>query len=201
MPSPAEPADFHLPETGSVVVFDLEYTAWEGSMAARWSRPGEAREVVQIGAVRLDAARGLAETAEFQILVRPRLNPRLSDYFVRLTGITQEMVDCDGQSFAGGLTAFAAFVSDAAAILSNGRDHAVLLENCRINDVPCPLAAERFVDLAPWFLRRLGGERHVMSSELADCLGLAAAERAHDALGDARSVATALRHLLGNAFS
>ena len=39
----------------SLTVFDLEYTAWECSMARSWLTPGEFREVVQIGAVKLDA--------------------------------------------------------------------------------------------------------------------------------------------------
>ena len=45
-----------LPESGALTVFDLEFTAWECSMASHWLRPGEFKEVVQIGAVRLDAA-------------------------------------------------------------------------------------------------------------------------------------------------
>ena len=35
----------------TITVFDLEYTAWECSMARRWLAPGEFKEVVQIGAV------------------------------------------------------------------------------------------------------------------------------------------------------
>ena len=70
---------------GRAVVFDLEFTAWEGSMANRWSRPGEFTELVQIGAVRVDA-RTFAVEAEMDVLVKPRLNPVLSEYFVQLTG-------------------------------------------------------------------------------------------------------------------
>ncbi len=36
----------------TAVVFDLEFTAWERSVARNWSRPGEKKEVVQIGAVK-----------------------------------------------------------------------------------------------------------------------------------------------------
>ncbi len=37
------------------IIFDLEFTAWEGSVAHRWSRPGEFTELVQIGALKIDA--------------------------------------------------------------------------------------------------------------------------------------------------
>jgi inhibitor of KinA sporulation pathway (predicted exonuclease) len=75
-----------FPQIRAAVVFDLEFTAWEGSMAARWSRPGEFTELVQIGAVRLNADT-FEELGAIDLLVRPRLNPVLSDYFVELTGI------------------------------------------------------------------------------------------------------------------
>jgi hypothetical protein len=58
----------------TITVFDLEYTAWECSMARQWMTPGEYREVVQIGAVKLDADT-FAEVDAFDVLVRPRINP------------------------------------------------------------------------------------------------------------------------------
>jgi hypothetical protein len=41
---------------GDFVVADLEYTAWEGALARGWSAPGDFREIVQIGAVRVARA-------------------------------------------------------------------------------------------------------------------------------------------------
>ena len=67
-------------------------------MATHWLRPGEFKEVVQIGAVRLDGDFNIV--AEFDVLVRPRINSRLSPYFENLTGITNEDVARSGQDFA-----------------------------------------------------------------------------------------------------
>ena len=78
-----------------VVIFDLEFTAWEGSMESRWTRPGELTEVVQIGAVKLDAA-SLKEVDAFEMLVKPRVNPILSDYLVALTGIDNKQLAARG---------------------------------------------------------------------------------------------------------
>src|ERR1700742_5334254 len=80
------------------VVYDLEFTAWDGSMANRWSRPGEYTELVQIGAVRVNAKTFEVE-AEMDVLVRPRLNPVLSDYLVKLTGITNDDIAAHGVDF------------------------------------------------------------------------------------------------------
>src|SRR5476649_1593114 len=83
----------------TITIFDLEYTAWECSMARHWLGPGEFKEVVQIGAVKLDADT-LTILAELEILVRPRINPRLSPYFEALTGITSERLARQGEDFA-----------------------------------------------------------------------------------------------------
>src|SRR5580692_3651474 len=91
-----------------ITIFDLEYTAWECSMARSWLAPGEFREVVQIGAVRLDAD-SFSVKAEFEVLVRPRFNPVLSPYFENLTGISNEQLAARGTDFRTAYDRFLAF--------------------------------------------------------------------------------------------
>lgn len=176
----------------SLVVFDCEWTSWEGSIQRMWSGPGEHRELVQIGALRLDGA--LAETASFAVLVRPSLNPVLSDYFINLTGIRQADVAAQGRSLAEALAAFRDFAGDATAVWSNGGDHAVIAANLALVGLPAALDLP-FGDLAPFFRRVFRSERHVTTSTLPERLGLPPAGRSHDALADARALAAALRHL------
>src|SRR5689334_13167178 len=108
----------------TITVFDLEYTAWACSTARRWLAPGEFKEVVQIGAVKLDAD-SFVPLAEFDMLVRPRINADLSPYFEKLTGITNEMVGRLGVDFA---TAYAVFLDFAGEgpIAAFGQDQRVL---------------------------------------------------------------------------
>ena len=35
------------------VLYDTEYTSWEGSLQRGWSRPDEHRELVQLSAIRV----------------------------------------------------------------------------------------------------------------------------------------------------
>jgi inhibitor of KinA sporulation pathway (predicted exonuclease) len=182
---------------GTVVVFDLEWTAWEGAMARDWQGPGEEMEVVQIGAVKLDGARGLIETDGFETLVRPRINPVLSDYFTALTGITQAMVDAEGVEFPAALAAFGAFIGNhTAAVLSFGRDPAVLAANCRLNRMPFPFEPGLFTNV-------IGALRSALeiagaafsSSDLPRLMDFPPPGTAHQAIGDARCIAEALRRL------
>jgi len=186
-----------LPRDGTVVVFDLEWTAWEGSHENGWSAPGEEMEIVQIGAVRLNGADRLAETAQFSALVRPRINPALSAYFTGLTGITQAMVDADGVSFPEALDRFAGFIGgDTVAVLSFGKDPNVLQRNCRLCDVPFPFDAALFVNVVPALRAALAlGDTPFSSSDLPRLTGFAPPGTAHDAMGDARCIAGALRVL------
>lgn len=178
----------------SVVVFDLEFTAWEGSMARNWSGPGEHREVVQFGAVRLHA-RTLAEEAQFEALVRPRINPQLSDYFTRLTGITNAAVAARGTDFLPAYRAFLEFAG-VSPLACFGTDDQVLAENIGLyglsGNVPAP---PRAINLHPW-LEGAGVDLDGLhSGQVAWKLGLAFDGRIHDALDDARSLALVLRHM------
>lgn len=118
-----------VPASGLMVIDDLESTSWEGAQESGWSGPGQFREIVQIGAVRVDAGDGFAERANFSVLVRPTINPDLSDYFTALTGITNNAVARDGVSLKIALAGFADFAG-ADVVLSHGRDDLVVARDC-----------------------------------------------------------------------
>jgi inhibitor of KinA sporulation pathway (predicted exonuclease) len=177
------------------VLFDTEFTAWEGSMANRWLAPGEFRELVQIGAVKIDA-QSLATISEFAILIRPRFNPVLSDYFVTLTGITNEAVKERGVDFREAYDRYVAFAGDDT-MAAFGRDDLVLIDNLNlygITDAP-PLPVHR--NIAEW-LRDNGihtGGLH--ACDVAEACGAEFKGRKHDALDDARSLVAGVRALVG----
>ena len=181
-----------IPDTA--VVYDLEFTAWEGSMANRWSRPGEYTELVQIGAVRVDA-RTFAVEAEMDVLVRPRLNPILSDYLVNLTGITNEDVGMRGVDFTEAYCAFLDF-ADGCTTLAFGTDDLIFEDNLRLYGVRGFAPSPPFINLRPWF-----GANGISTSKLHSCdvgptLGVPFEGRPHNALADTKSLVAGIRVLL-----
>ncbi|WP_420405870.1 exonuclease domain-containing protein [Nisaea sp.] len=185
-----------FPEHGRIVVFDLEITAWEGSLARNWSGPGEYMEVVQIGAVKLDAAMPMAELDSFEILVQPEKNPVLSEYFTALTGIGNADLEREAVGFAEALSLFATFVGDARAVLSNGADWSDLVQNAEWVGMDWPFAAGLFSNIRPDIAQALGvPNREAVSSGLPARLGLEEVAGAHTGLGDSRAIAAALRQL------
>jgi inhibitor of KinA sporulation pathway (predicted exonuclease) len=174
----------------SITIFDLEYTAWTGSMARSWLTPGEFREVVQIGAVRIDADTFTVQ-AEFEVLVRPHFNPVLSPYLENLTGITNEQVKARGVDFRTGYDRFLAFAA-GCPIAAFGRDEKVLEENLRLYGIRDAKALPLFYDLRGWFAVQGLDPRGRHSCEIGPALGVPFAGRTHNALDDARSLAAGM---------
>jgi inhibitor of KinA sporulation pathway (predicted exonuclease) len=175
------------------VIFDLEFTAWEGSLARHWLAPGEFKEVVQIGAVRL--GHDFTAPESFNCLVRPRINPRLSDYFESLTGISDHRLSAEGVDFEEAYRRFLAFAGDSV-IAAFGRDDWVLEENIRLyglKDVP-PLPP--FRNLRDWFDAQGFDTSRLHSCDIGPLLGVPFEGREHDALCDARSIAAGMAVLL-----
>lgn len=186
--------------SNSIVFYDTEFTAWEGSMANNWSAPGQHREIVQIGALRFDLDR-LEEMEEFLILVKPQKNPVLSDYFIELTGITNEAVAAEGLDFPEAYARFNDFIAGAPHACY-GSDDFVVLENCAFNAMPDAPEVFSSFDIGPWFQTegaRFGVHARSNSGSLARTVGAEIkAIQEHNALHDARSIAAAYRFMVQN---
>ena len=178
----------------NVVIFDLEFTAGEGSLASRWTRPGEYTEVVQIGAVKLDG-QTLKPLDEFDMLVRPRVNPVLSDYLVALTGITNDMLTRRGVDF---ITAYRAFLdfTRGAPIWAFGRDDLIFETNLKLYGFAGTLPVPSYVNAIPWFVAQGVDLKGKHACDVAEAAGAEFHGRKHDALADAKGVAAGFAHLI-----
>jgi len=177
-----------------LIIFDLEFTAWEGSLARHWLGPGEFKEVVQIGAVRLDLER-LAIAESFDCLVRPRINAHLSDYFEKLTGISNGKLLAEGWDFEDAYKRFLAFAGDAV-LAAFGRDDWVLEENIRLYGLNTVAPLQPFHNLRDWFDAQGFDTSRLHSCDIGPLLGVPFEGREHDALCDARSIAAGMAVLL-----
>ena len=187
----------HIFTEDKAMVFDLEFTSWPGSNERNWSLPNEDREIIQIGAVKIETTGDMREVDSFQILVRPLKNPILSDYIVNLTEITQEKVEKEGILFPLALSRFINFIGEHPIdILSNGGDEEVIEENCQIHNIPFLSIFKKSTDLKIYFSEVLGiSRKNCTSGMLPELFGLNNHEKQHDALGDARSISQALKYL------
>ena len=182
-----------------IVFFDVEYTAWAGSMQRNWSEPWEFREIVQIGATKVKLPGDGGTLAHFQQVVRPTINPILSDYFVELTGIRQEDVDRHGIDLSTAVDDFLTFCDGSDSVCSNGNDAAIMAANLDRLHLPIPPRLSRLADIGKLISCTLENDgRHITTSDLPARLGLDIREPPHQALGDAKALAAAVLALIGN---
>lgn len=77
---------------GTIVLLDAEFTCSEGSLASGWSDPEHPAEMIEVGMIAYNSTSRI-EIASFTTLVKPRVNPVLSDYCLNILPITQSEVD------------------------------------------------------------------------------------------------------------
>jgi inhibitor of KinA sporulation pathway (predicted exonuclease) len=178
----------------TAVICDLEFTAWTGSMSHRWLRPGEFKEIVQIGAVKVDVTT-MRITGEFDAFVRPRINTALSPYFENLTGISNDALKARGVDLPEALARFAAFCGQDTTS-AFGRDDLVIAENVRLYGLQDHTHGAAFVDLRPWFRANGLDSRGLHSCDVGPKLGIPFEGHTHNALADCRSLAAGARVLV-----
>ena len=186
---------FGLPE--KIVIFDLECTTWEGAVARNWSGWGEHREVVQVGAALIETE-DFTELANINLYVRLKINPVLSQYFMDLTHITQEVVDKKGVDFQIFLQLFSRLCYELYCFDSRvdgsrlfGRD--VLVENCNLLGIEFPFKMEKFHNINEIFYQH--GVEVKQSGAAPEAFGIKNPARPHDALNNVRGLIIGLKAL------
>ena len=182
-----------------LVFFDTEFTSWEGSLERQWSESWESREAVQIGAVAIVAeSEQWQEVESFGCLVKPLRNPELSDYFTKLTGISQQAVDEDGLDLPDALDGFQKFAErHGGRCLSWGNDVEILEESCELQSLEWDRRGLTFENVRPLAARLGTSINGLQSGMLLDHFGLSTVgHQGHDAICDARSIGRSLEHLL-----
>jgi DNA polymerase III epsilon subunit-like protein len=118
----------------TIVVYDLEFTSWPDSLTYWWDAPGQYREVTQIGAVRYDTDQKKV-IDRFNCLVRPVVNPQISDYNLNLIGHRQLDID-RADDLATVYPKFVDWAGDDMA-LAYGWDVLVLMETALLQNLKC----------------------------------------------------------------
>ena len=175
------------------VAFDLEFTAWEDSMATNWMRPGEFQEIVQIGAFKVDENFNAGEP--FDMLVRPRLNPVLSPYMEELTGITNETLNAEGVDLTEAYRAFLAF-GEGLPIVAFGRDDLVFINNLRLYGISDAPPLPPYFNVKTWMAGLGIDMRGLRACDVGPSAGVPFSGHRHNGLDDAFSVAAGVAALI-----
>jgi inhibitor of KinA sporulation pathway (predicted exonuclease) len=83
------------------IILDTEYTSWPGTNEKGYNMKTKFPELVQISAIKVDKDFNIVD--RLNIYVKPIINPKLSEYFKRLTKINQNKINKDGISIKGSI--------------------------------------------------------------------------------------------------
>ncbi|KAG7495794.1 3-5 exoribonuclease 1 [Solea senegalensis] len=141
----------------------------------------------------------------FQEYVKPELNPQLSDFCVKLTGITQKMVD-DADLFPEVLRRAAAWLQERElgtkykyAILTDGSwDMSKFLNiQCRVSHIRYPQFAKKWINIRKSYGNFYKVPRtQTKLSTMLEKLGLKYEGRPHSGLDDSRNIARIVLRML-----
>ncbi len=176
-----------------LIIYDTEFTAWEGSQHRGWGLPWEARELIQFSASCIQITeQGLSVETGLNHFIKPNKNPKLSDYIQDLTGISQTDVD-NGLAPKDFFQQLASFTENGQiAMASWGNDLHVLQETATLNQLS-PDWIQSY-DLIKVF-EPFGVNTNVSSGELFQQFNLALEVHEHNALDDTRSLVASLNAL------
>lgn len=173
-----------------LVIVDTEYTSFGHSLKTAWWKPWQHKEIVQIGAIKLDDTGN--EVDVLSTFVIPKINPKLSNRFSKLTRIPQDDVNKYGIPFSEALQKFVEF-SSGLKICAFDSDYLVFRENCIINNIDFPYSDQPFIRLCE-YLEQWGIDRDkYLSGTLYKAVGARMDTKEHNALHDVRSMGTVIK--------
>lgn len=176
------------------IVIDLEFTPTPKCVKSTGLR----NEVIEIGAVKLDAAGQSIDN--FSTLVKPELSESIAPHIQDLTGIRDSDVK-EAPFFAAALRALAEWVGSASTRLVawSKSDQEQIVKECELKGVELPAQLSRWLDLQVVFPKLMGiGSGEQMALRLAAdwCGSNVSEENSHRALYDATVTAELMRQVM-----
>ena len=137
------------------ILFDTEFTAWQGSQERNWSLCWEYKELISISALKVEKKNNkLIIVGKFTCYIKPRKNFLLSDYIINLTGITQKQINKEGVDFEVAMAKFFKF-TEKLPLYSYGNDYSIIQENLDLYKIKLDskyrLWFDKFFDIKPFF--------------------------------------------------
>lgn len=180
------------------LVADFEFTTFQGT----YGRPRAFfPEIIEAGAILLEPPEYEC-TEPYQVFVKPRYFPKLTEECRNITLIHQKDVDT-GISFEAMLTALAEYYQPGVTFFAawGNADRDVIHNACLRYKLPCPFSWEDYIDLAEEYKTFYGFERchslkHALEERKITQKGLS-----HLALDDAINAAQVMLRMIGDGWT
>lgn len=175
-----------------MIIWDTEFTSWEGCNENGWDEEdGEYKELIQIGACKVDNEKySIVDT--FEVIIKPRINSELSEYIQDLTGITQSRIDYEGIDFEEAIDKFEDFCGRERRY-SFGDDLDIFKYNSDLYDCDIEVSSDHYYDIRDLLKGLSIPTDEYTSGELYKYHDLDVKINTHDAVEDSLSMVLTLQ--------
>ena len=183
------------------IIFDTEYTSWKGSQERKWSLPNEHMELVQIAGYKVHKKNNNYEIIDsIDIYIIPKINSKLSEYFIKLSNITNEHLLKYGVSFETAIIRFSKFINNLNCY-SYGNDFHIFEENFNLYNIRNKFFNKNnFYNIRIFFDKYGINTNKYSSGNVYKSVGLNIdnSVNIHNALFDSYSILITINHLIIN---
>ena len=179
-----------------IIIIDTEYTSWDWTLERDWSWENEYKELVQIAGILVDT-KHFNTLDNFSAFIQPKINSKLSDYFINLTKITQEEIDTKWDIFENIMESFYNW-SKWNIFYSFWNDWKVIFENYDLYNIKNPFNINNFFDARDIFESFWIDAKNFNSWTIHKAVWIPSNETGHNALWDAKNVVNSLKKLYYN---
>jgi len=168
-------------------ILDLEWMTWnrKSNFNPKLRKNWQKKEIVQIGVCQYRIKKNnFVLNKKLNIYIKPKFNLQLPKYFMRLTGITQNVVDTRGLYFIDAMRSLKKFILSKSFILTNGGDKNVLKYNCNLHNINSNsfLSCYKFINIRKIFKKFFKG-KNLTTENLHNLFGFKKT-KSHDAISD-----------------
>lgn len=176
------------------LIIDFEATCDDRTKAGPSLVPKDEMEIIEIGAVLLDAS-SLEKVGELGVFVRPVRHPKLTPFCMELTTITQADVD-GAPGFRDAVAQVSRLVGDRRVLFCSWGDYDrnQLAQDARFHRIDVPWARHH-LNLKRHFSETLGLPKKLGMNGALRHVGLSLEGTHHRGIDDARNIARIARRL------
>jgi len=178
-------------------LIDLEWTSWKNNYFGRFlenekRKKWQKKEILQIGALKIDQNYKIKNSLE--IIVKPKINKKLSEHMIKLTTLTDKIIEREGISFLDAFIKLKKFAKKTF-VFSNGHDGQILKKNLYYNN--SKLKNVKVLDIKKTFEKKYCIPKKYLSSPIIKTFfGYKFnPKKAHNALSDCKSVLIAMKRM------
>jgi len=146
-------------------VLDTEYLTWsnKSNYDDRLRKKWQKKEIIQVGICRvIEKKNKLLIKKKLNIYIKPKFNPIIPKRIIKLTKITQNIIEKKGIPYTQGVKKIEKFLDAKPIILANGDEKKLFKYNHKLNNIKfnSKIKKSKFINLKTYLNQKYGKKKY-----------------------------------------